>query len=63
MDKIDTNESQILYGISSTIARDVTIDDNRMGLGFVNAIDNKDNINFFVSLFGMEATNEEVYYK
>ncbi len=63
MDKLDQMEAQTLYGLSSNIAKAVTLDGNQMGLGYKQAYTNKENIDFFISLFGMEVTREEVFYK
>ena len=36
---------------------------NSIGLGFKKAYDNKEAIDSYISLFGMEKTVEEIYYK
>jgi len=36
---------------------------NAMGLGFRRAIDIKDDIDTFLSVFGVEKTSEEIYFK
>ena len=64
MDKIEDKAlaSQI-YGVSSDVAKAVTAQNNGMGLGFKRAIDIKNDIDLFITILGMEATDEEIYYK
>lgn len=54
--------SEALYGINPEQAKAVTANNNGMGLGFAKAKDNKEAIDLFLSLFGIGATNEEIYY-
>ena len=54
--------AEALYGIKPEQAKVVTANNNGMGLGFAKAKDNKEAINLFLSLFGIGATNEEIYY-
>lgn len=54
--------SEALFGIKPEIAKAVTLNNNGMGLGFAKAKDNKEAIDLFLSLFGIGATNEEIYY-
>ena len=54
--------SEVLYGIKPEQAKAVTANNNGMGLGFAKAKDNKEAIDLFLSLFGIGATNEEIYY-
>ena len=51
------------YGVNLNVAKAVINDNNSLGLGFKKAIDNKTNIDTFISLFGMSATDEEIYFK
>lgn len=62
-EELSKNESsEVIYGIKPEIATAVTKNSNGMGLGFALAKDNKEGIDLFLSLFGMESTNEEIYY-
>ncbi|MBQ0008960.1 MAG: hypothetical protein KBS97_01630 [Firmicutes bacterium] len=54
--------AEVLYGIKPEQAKAVTANNNGMGLGFALAKDNKEAIDLFLSLFGIGATNEEIYY-
>lgn len=51
------------YGVGPEMAAKVTKNNNRMGLGFKYAKDNKEGIDKFLSVFGINATSEEIYYK
>ena len=54
--------AEAIYGINPAQAKKVTANNNGMGLGFAKAKDNKEAIDLFLSLFGIGATNEEIYY-
>lgn len=54
---------EVLLGVAPEIAVNVTKNSNRMGLGFKLAKDNKEGIDKFLSIFGINATSEEIYYK
>lgn len=54
--------AEALYGIKPEQAKAVTANNNGMGLGFAIEKDNKEAIDLFLSLFGIGATNEEIYY-
>ena len=54
--------AEALFGIKPEIAKTVTANSNGMGLGFAKAKENKEAIDLFLSLFGIGATNEEIYY-
>lgn len=51
------------FGATGTIARAVTEQNNALGLGYSDALENKAAIDNFISLFDMEATSEEIYFK
>ena len=53
---------QTMFGVAPQLAAKVTKNGNRMGLGFKKAKDNKEGIDKFLSLFGIDATSEEIYY-
>lgn len=60
MNKDDNAEMH--FRVKPSIAKQLTQDDNKLGLGFKLAKDNKTSIDTFLSLFGIGATNEEIYY-
>lgn len=51
------------FGVNPTVAANVLKKNNGMGLGFKYAYENKAAIDNFLSLFGIGATSEEVYFK
>lgn len=51
-----------LYGVNLNVAKNVLSDNNKLGLGYVVAKENKQAIDNFINLFGVEETNEEIYY-
>ena len=55
-------QAQSLFGVAPKMAAKVTKNGNRMGLGFKKAKENKEGIDKFLSLFGIDATSEEIYY-
>lgn len=62
------DEATAQYGFNPTVVVNVfkqknAAGINAMGLGFKRAIDIKEDIDAFVSLFGMDTTSEEVYFK
>ena len=59
----DSDEMTSLYGADYNIAVNVMKDNNGLGLGYKKGKDIKANIDTFISLFGVEETNEEIYYK
>lgn len=62
MDQLSEEEQASVFGIKSAVAKAVVGNGNTVGLGYVKASDNKEAIDSFISLFGMEATNEEIYF-
>lgn len=56
-------DPKTFFGVDPLIAASVTQDNNGLGLGFKKAIDIKEDIDKFLSLFNIGETNEEVYYK
>lgn len=54
---------QDLLGVAPAMAESVTKNNNRMGLGFKYAKDNKGAIDKFLAIFGINETSEEIYYK
>ena len=59
----DNEENQTLFGAKAQVAMAVTKNGNGLGLGYKNALENKDNIDSYLSLFSLEKTNEKIYYK
>ena len=64
-DKIDFTSQELSskYGVNFKACEQLLNDDNAIGLGYKKAIDNKENIDNFISLFNLGTTNEEIYYK
>lgn len=56
-------EVKEIFGIPNSKIATKVIKKNLIGLGFKNAYYNKEAIDEFVSIFGLEKTNEEIYYK
>ena len=54
---------QDLLGVAPEMAATVTKNNNRMGLGFKYAKDNKGAIDKFLSIFSISETTDEIYYK
>ena len=59
---LSPEEATTLLGVAPQVAANVTKNGNGMGLGFKYARENKEGIDKFLSLFGMNATSEEIYY-
>ena len=53
---------QDLLGVAPAMAESVTKNNNRMGLGYKYAKNNKGAIDKFLSIFGISETSEEIYY-
>ena len=62
LNKLSNEEATSLFGINGDEAFQVISNNNAMGLGYIKAKENKGAIDKFISLFGMEQTNEEIYY-
>ena len=58
----DAQDAQTVYGIAPVMATTVTKNNNGMGLGFERAINNKEAVETFLKLFGIEGFDEEVYF-
>ena len=63
MDKISKEEATSLFGINSDVAKLVLEDNNGIGLGYKKASENKKDIDKYISLFGLNETNKEIYFK
>ena len=62
------DEAVTQYGFNPAVVVNVlkmknALGNNAMGLGFKRAIDIKDDIDTFLSVFGVEKTSEEIYFK
>ena len=62
MNKISKDEQKAKFGIVSEVASKIMAN-NELGLGYKDAYSIKSSIDSFVELFGIEKTNEEIYYK
>ena len=60
---LSEEEVASIYGVDPTIVSNVIQDNNGLGLGYKKAVDNKQNIDSFLSLFDLGETSEEIYYK
>lgn len=60
MSKISEDEAKAKFGIAANAAKAVLSQNNGLGLGFKRAKDIKDDINSFISIFGMDAISDEV---
>ena len=60
MNKDDLAEMH--FRVKPSLAKSLTENGNKLGLGFEMARDNKQAIDSFLNLFGMENTNEEIFY-
>ena len=58
----DAQDAQTVYGIAPAMATTVTKNNNGMGLGFERATNNKEAVETFLKLFGIEGFDEEVYF-
>lgn len=63
MDQISAEEVTSIFQINSNAAKAVLEDNNGLGLGYKKALDNKQSIDSFISLFSLGETNEEIYFK
>ena len=63
MDQISADEVASIFQINSNAAKAVLEDNNGLGLGYKKALDNKQSIDSFISLFSLGETNEEIYFK
>ncbi|MBQ1478366.1 MAG: hypothetical protein IIZ33_09505 [Erysipelotrichaceae bacterium] len=60
---LSDEEVKEIFGVpNSTLAGAVIKKNNAIGLGFKRAYENKDAIDAFVSIFGVEKTGEEIYF-
>ena len=55
-------DANTLYGVAPAMAENVLRKNNGMGLGFKLAKDNKEAINTFLGIFGINNVDEKIYY-
>ena len=60
MSKIE--DAATVYGVAPEMAKTVLANGNGMGLGFKLAKDNKEAINTFLGIFGINNVDEKIYY-
>ena len=60
---LSDDEVQAKYGVGVNAAVAVLKNNNGLGLGYKEGLQNKENIDSFISLFSLENTNEEIYYQ
>ena len=56
-------EIKDVFGLPNIKIAKKVLSENSIGLGYVNAYDNKKAIDNFIEIFNMKKTNEEIYYK
>lgn len=61
--KLGDSEIKDLFGVPNSKIANKVLSNNSIGLGYKNAYENKQAIDSFVKLFGMENTSEEIYLK
>ena len=64
-EKIDYNNQEVTtkFGVQFAACEKLIKENNSIGLGYKAAIENKNNIDVFISLFNMGNTDEEIYFK
>lgn len=58
---LDENAVKTKYGIAPTAMKGVLASNNGLGLGYKKAKDNKENINNFISIFGLSEVSDEIF--
>jgi len=61
--ELSDTEIKDIFGVPNSKIVSKVLYNNSIGLGFKRAIEIKDSIDQFVSIFGMDKTNEEIYFK
>lgn len=60
---LSDEEIKEIFGVPNANIVKKVLSENSIGLGFKLAFDNKENIDNYISLFNMENTSEEIYFK
>ena len=60
--ELDEEEAMAIFGNVDADIKSIK-NNNAVGIGYVNAYDNKEAIDEYLKLFGIEKSNEEIYYK
>lgn len=60
---LSDTEVKDIFGIPNSKIATKALNNNTIGLGYNNAYGNKQAIDNFISIFGMDKTNEEIYFK
>lgn len=63
LNEISEEEQSSIFGTTGKISSQLTQEGNLLGLGYKSAIENKKAIDSFLKLFGIEETNEKIYFK
>lgn len=61
--ELSDDEVKDIFGVPNSGLATSVLTRNSIGLGFKKAYDNKEAIDNFVSIFNVEKTNEEIYFK
>ena len=56
-------EIKEIFGVPNAKIVKKVLTSNSIGIGFRKAYDNKESIDNYISIFGMDKTNEEIYFK
>lgn len=56
-------EIKEIFGVPNGKTVSKVLKNNTIGIGFRRAYENKEDIDNYISIFGMEKTNEEIYFK
>lgn len=56
-------EIKEIFGVPNAKIVNKVLQNNTIGIGFKKAYENKENIDNYISIFGMDKTNEEIYFK
>lgn len=63
VNSLSDDEVKEIFGIPNAMIATKVLSNNSIGLGYKDAYDIKNDIDAFVSVFGLEDTNEEIYFK
>lgn len=60
---LSDSEVKDIFGLPNVKIATKVLTDNSIGLGYKNALENKEAIDKFINLFGIEETSEKIYFK